>query len=253
MGPVEGVDGLPVAPAMCAAKKAVVYLVGAMTIYQRLPEPRKWGRDLFALDAWRWAQRGWAIINPLWEDDAEGGPDAVALHMAAEGEGPVILRDLGYVIECNAVAARPDWVQSRVGRLELHLALILGRPIYCAETGRNIAPEVHAAICGHGAEPVPTPAESTTGQSVLQEAEGLINGPRQASYGHPGVDLARTGRMWGAILGIPDVPAEQVALCMVGLKISRQVNKPQRDNLTDGCGYFGVIELIERRKHNGEG
>src|SRR3990167_8270084 len=85
-------------------------------------------------------------------------------------------------------------------------------------------------------------------QTVLEEAQFLIHGPRQGDYGHPFDDFSRTGRIWGAILGIPDVPPEKVALCMVGVKLSRQVNKPKRDNLTDGCGYLGTIELIETRR-----
>ena len=69
------------------------------------------------------------------------------------------------------------------------------------------------------------------------EAASHVYGARQASYGHPATDFERTGRIWGAILGIPDVPSHLVALCMAGLKISREVNKPKRDNIVDLIGY----------------
>ena len=106
-------------------------------------------------------------------------------------------------------------------------------------------PLVHATPPVHG--PVNT-------ESVLQEADHLINGPRQGAYGHPLDDFTKTGRIWGAILGIPDVPAEKVALCMTGVKISREVNLPKRDNRVDGAGYWGcldkVVEERERRAND---
>ena len=92
-------------------------------------------------------------------------------------------------------------------------------------------------------------------QTVLQEAENLIHGPRQESYGTPLDTFARTGAIWGAILDIPPIPPEIVGLMMVGLKISREVNKQGRDNLVDGCGYLGTVEMIyeERERREGKG
>jgi len=80
--------------------------------------------------------------------------------------------------------------------------------------------------------------------NILEEAGSLVDGPRQEDYGHPSEDFGRTARMWTAILGI-NVSAVQVGLCMVALKISRHCNKPGRDNLVDGAGYFRTIEMIE--------
>ena len=63
--------------------------------------------------------------------------------------------------------------------------------------------------------------------------------------------------MWTAILELvlkegAKITAEQVCLCMVALKISRQCNKSKRDNLVDGCGYLRNIEMIQEeiRKMN---
>lgn len=81
-------------------------------------------------------------------------------------------------------------------------------------------------------------------ESVLAEAERLIHGPRQEAYSHPLDDLGCTGRIWGAILGMPDIPAETVALMMVGLKMSRESRRHLRDNLVDAAGYAGCIEMI---------
>jgi hypothetical protein len=80
-------------------------------------------------------------------------------------------------------------------------------------------------------------------ESALQEAQRLVHGDRGADYGHPIHDFARTARIWSAILGV-DVKPEQVALCMVGVKISRECNKPKRDNRVDGAGYFETLEMI---------
>ncbi len=81
--------------------------------------------------------------------------------------------------------------------------------------------------------------------TILQEAESLIYGDRQAAYGSATDNFNRTAAGWAAILNIP-ISAEQVGLMMVWLKIARQVNKPQRDNLVDAAGYLGCVEKVEK-------
>jgi energy-coupling factor transporter ATP-binding protein EcfA2 len=39
--------------------------------------------------------------------------------------------------------------------------------------------------------------------------------------------------------------AEEVAWMMVGLKMSREVNKKSHDNLVDAAGYLGVVEKVQ--------
>ena len=90
--------------------------------------------------------------------------------------------------------------------------------------------------------------EPVQGESILQEAQRLVHGPRQGAYGHPFEDFTRTGRIWGAILGIPDVPPDKVALCLVGVKISREVNAPKRDNRVDMAGYAEALDLVRQRQ-----
>lgn len=97
-------------------------------------------------------------------------------------------------------------------------------------------------------------------ETVLEEAQRLIYGNRGAQYGHPIVDFKRTGRIWGAILaewaaethGEEPVPPALVGLCMVGVKISREVNKPKRDNLVDGAGYFGTVQMVREKEAEGQ-
>lgn len=91
-------------------------------------------------------------------------------------------------------------------------------------------------------------SERATGESVLQEAQRLTHGDRNASYGHPLDDYTRTAKLWSAILGV-DVSAEQAALCMCAVKISRQCNRSKRDNMTDLAGYSWVVdEIVEETK-----
>jgi len=86
-------------------------------------------------------------------------------------------------------------------------------------------------------------------ETILQEAQRLVHGPRQVSYGHPYDDFSRTGRMWGAILGLPEaVPPDLVALCLVAVKVSREVNAPKRDNRVDMAGYAETLELVRQRQ-----
>ena len=85
-------------------------------------------------------------------------------------------------------------------------------------------------------------------ETVLEEAQRIIYGDRQEAYGHPFDDFGRTGRMWGAILGIPDIPPATVGLMLAAVKISREVNRPGRDNLTALAGYAGCVALVRERE-----
>lgn len=80
--------------------------------------------------------------------------------------------------------------------------------------------------------------------SVLLEAQGLVHGARQDAYGHPVHDFTRTAKMWSAILGV-EVSASQVGLCMCAVKISRQCNRPKRDNMVDLAGYAETVQMVE--------
>lgn len=83
--------------------------------------------------------------------------------------------------------------------------------------------------------------------NILQEAESLIYGDRQQDYGTVAEDFGRVAAMWSVILGA-SVSSEQVGLCMIAVKISRQLHGNKRDNLVDIAGYAGCLEKLE----NGE-
>jgi hypothetical protein len=84
-------------------------------------------------------------------------------------------------------------------------------------------------------------------RDIAAFAAQLVTGDRQDDYGHPLDDFTRAGKIWEAILGVK-VSAEQVALCMVGIKISRQMNTPKLDNVVDGIGYFLTLGMIQEER-----
>jgi hypothetical protein len=88
-------------------------------------------------------------------------------------------------------------------------------------------------------------------ESILEEAQRLVHGPRQHDYSHPFEDYTRTGRLWGAILGIPDIDPRICCLMMAAVKISREVHRPKRDNRVDGAGYFECADLVAQRQEGG--
>ncbi len=80
--------------------------------------------------------------------------------------------------------------------------------------------------------------------ALFVEAERTISGPRRGDYGGAGESFRRIALTWSAVLGMT-VTAQQVALCMVGLKICREANAHKHDSLVDICGYTGLLAEIE--------
>ena len=101
-------------------------------------------------------------------------------------------------------------------------------------------------------EPDPHYAPQGTGDvgvraSVLREAEVLVNGDRNAQYGDPNQDFARTAAMWTAYIGGLierdgddwAIETQDVAWMMVLLKASRSTTSPnKRDHYVDAAGYI---------------
>lgn len=139
-------------------------------------------------------------------------------------------RDLLYLVRCEAIAVLDGWEKSRGARLEVSVAAALGLPIYEAETMSRVE--------------ISWSPQLIEGDSVCREALKLVHGDRQDSYGHPYEDFSRTAKIWTEILGHAVTPA-QVALCMIGVKLSREVNKPKRDNVVDIAGYAETLQMVK--------
>lgn len=204
-----------------------VYLAGPMTgiAFYNFPafdaHKAKWiadGQDVTSpADITRelWRERYEREYDPA--TDAADWGDAIVCEM--------FKRDLAAVCDADAIALLPGWRKSKGANLELAVARALGKKVYDSATLLPLADE-----------------------SALEEAQRLVHGDRGASYGHPIDDYTRTGRMWGAILGIPDIDPRVCCLMMGAVKISREVNAPKRDNRVDLAGYAECAQMVAERQ-----
>lgn len=86
--------------------------------------------------------------------------------------------------------------------------------------------------------------------AVLTEADEIVNGARQDTYGHPADNHGCTAEMWTAYLNRKydidlDLDARDVCWLNVLQKISRDAHLEKRDNLVDVVGYVANIEIID--------
>lgn len=81
-------------------------------------------------------------------------------------------------------------------------------------------------------------------ESILQEAERLINGEKRTDYGPVQESFQRIADGWSMILNGYNVTPKQIALCMIWLKISRELEKDKRDNWVDMAGYAGLGGIL---------
>ncbi len=77
-------------------------------------------------------------------------------------------------------------------------------------------------------------------KTILEEAQEIISGPRRESYGSVEASFTRIANLWTPIVGIRVTP-QQVALCMIQLKVAREANSHSRDNLVDISGYAALL------------
>jgi len=92
------------------------------------------------------------------------------------------------------------------------------------------------------ASPSRTVTKPSARVEVLEEAKTLVSGERNASYGPPDQDFARTAGMWTALLQHKlrerqVIRSQDVAWMMMLLKGSRAQHSAKRDNYVDAAGY----------------
>lgn len=92
-------------------------------------------------------------------------------------------------------------------------------------------------------------------KNILQEADEITEGKRNQEYGHPFINHGQTAEMWTAFFKAKMKPGQQFTaadVCWMNIlqKISRETNKPKRDNKVDVAGFARNVEMIEEYEND---
>jgi hypothetical protein len=162
----------------------------------------------------RLRELGHEVFNPAETDDGVSGkPFSYYMRL-----------DLPEVCRSEAVAVLAGWEQSEGAVLEVQVAKACGIPVIDAA---SLRPAVERP------------------ESILQEAERIVNGPRRETYGHPAEHHKRTATLWATYLGGRMPKTADVSMMFLLDKVSRERNCHKRDNLTDIAGYAQCRQLVE--------
>lgn len=204
------------------SRQATIYLAGPMTGYHQSNYPK-----FFDLET-KLKSLGFSnILNPA------NNPKDVNCHSWEE-----FMRDaIKLIIDADAVIFLDGWERSRGANIELIIAQAL-----------------KLKVLDENLKELKITNNST--ETVCQEADRLVSFDRGNDYGHPIEDFSRTGSLWAPILsewakitnGEDPISAELVGLCMIALKISREINRPKRDNRVDIAGYAKCLEMINEKR-----
>ena len=210
-------------------KTQELYIAGPMT------GMKDFNRPAFNAAAKFLVRRGFKPLNPAWLDHGEAG-----------GVWEDYLkRDIPHLLKCDGVVVLPGWDTSRGAKLEVRVAREVGMPIFAIVDKcrlERVMFEENKIKFGPPIELLTS--EPAQKESVLVEAERLINGDRNASYGPPNQDFKRTADMWTALLQYKllagaKLRPQDVAWMMIALKLSRAQHTNKRDNAVDIAGYAG--------------
>lgn len=92
-----------------------------------------------------------------------------------------------------------------------------------------------------------TKTDPTKVETVLAEAQRIIDGPRRHSYGPSDASFRKLAAMWTVILEkklTSPISSREADLCMIALKLVRDSNKPDPENIVDIAGYAGLAEHL---------
>jgi hypothetical protein len=231
--------------------------------------------------------QGWNVYNPA----GHFGGD----HDRARSE--YLRADTQDILRVDTFVLLPDWQTSPGALLEVTLAYNLGvrdfftwdfdsdrpvavgfedhvRPFLCDDYFPDHDPN-HQAPDGTKQPDAwkegPADLDPGPDQTILEEAQSLTRGDRQAAYGHPMSDFTCMGNITQAILSryyesegyalvrveddgsweepsegpmqLPRIPARISTMLMQAVKLSREAAKPKRDNRVDGAGYWDTTQM----------
>ena len=83
-------------------------------------------------------------------------------------------------------------------------------------------------------------------ESILSEAERIVNGDRQADYSDPVANFKHISAIASSI-SKENLSPTTCAIVMIAVKLARENYKHKRDNLVDFAGY---VEILNRIKEN---
>ena len=133
---------------------------------------------------------------------------------------------------------------------------------YCVQFGTETAaiweheltladPDVHTVLDQMDAEGAPDTrgmVDVNRRAQVLRTAESLVNGQRADDYGPPAENFGRVAAMWSAQFAAKlkeQLTADEVAIALVHLKLSRLANTPgHEDSFVDAAGYIALAAEI---------
>lgn len=202
-------------------EKRRIYISGPMTGYEDHNFPA------FHAAAEFFREAGWDVANPA---ENFGGRTDLPREM-------YLRADMVMLAQCDAIALLPDWERSRGAVLEAVLAKELGLQFFDAWSGTQME---HAPRTSCAAEP---------SASILDTARRITDGERRSHYGHPSEDFERAALMWTGILrpkllSSQRITAMDIPLCMIAVKLAREVHSHKRDNLVDIAGYARTAAMV---------
>lgn len=107
---------------------------------------------------------------------------------------------------------------------------------HCTTCKKSWIGALHCPKCG------PPPHSS-----ILTEAAAIISGPRRESYGPVEESFERAARVWTELLFKKlkePLVGTDVGMAMAGLKLCREANKHDRENLVDTAGYAALLDQL---------
>ena len=81
-------------------------------------------------------------------------------------------------------------------------------------------------------------------ESILSEAERIVNGDRQADYSDPVKNFKHIASIASAI-SKENLSPTTCAIVMIAVKLARANYKHKRDNLVDLAGYVEILHRIK--------
>ena len=86
-------------------------------------------------------------------------------------------------------------------------------------------------------------------QSILSEAEEIVNGSRHSDYGDAANNFHRIANIVNSMYPQLGINAQQCCAVLMAVKLIREGFRHKRDNLVDLCGYAHVMNEINDRKN----